>query len=301
MSRFIVIPYIKVQAANFVSNGLLMGGAPLMATAMFCHHLARQLECKDKGFHYIHHDTQKLGSRATYERFAPAQRRSATFIGKKDYVSGTNSLSLQPTASCHLLFSLVLEVEDSDPDKNIVLNTLQRSKFAGGHILEFGKIEVFKNLKKALAQISSGFLIRDRQDLLTNYQKEYKVNRLQAFTQLLAFKAQDKHSDVPRLALLPEERLEWLSATTLGYALLEQPTTQRSGIRHADQQDETPHAYAEPLTGLIDYLSLNHVLAEIRKDDSRYPDTYLQQLQWSYGWNKKDDVFLLQQSQNLDD
>ena len=43
MSRFIVIPYIKVQAANFVSNGLLMGGAPLMAAAMFCHHLARQL------------------------------------------------------------------------------------------------------------------------------------------------------------------------------------------------------------------------------------------------------------------
>ena len=300
MSRFIVIPYIKVQAANFVSNGLLMGGAPLMAAAMFGHHLARQLECKDQGFHYIHHDTQKLGGEA-YGRFTPAQRRGATFIGKNDYSSKNKyALSLQPTASCHLLFSLVLEVEDSDPDKDIVLNTLQRSKFAGGHILEFGKIEIFKNLKKALAQISSGFLIRDRQDLLSKYQKEYKVNRLQAFTQLLAYKAQDKHSDVPRLELLPEERLEWLSATTLGYALLEQPTTERSGIRQADQQDETPHAYAEPLTGLIDYLSLNHVLAEIRKDDSFYPDDYLQQLQWSHGWFQND-VFLLQQSQILDD
>lgn len=299
MSRFIVIPYIKVQAANFVSNGLLMGGAPLMAAAMFCHHLARQLECEDKGFHYIHHDTQKLGGEA-YGRFTPAQRRGATFIGKNDYSSKNKyALSLQPTASCHLLFSLVLEVEDSDPDLDIVLNTLQRSKFAGGHILEFGEIKDFKNLKKALAKISSGFLIRDRQDLLSNYQKEYKVNRLQGFTQLLAYKAQDKRSDVPRLALLPEERLEWLSATTLGYALLEQPTTERSGIRHADQQDETSHAYAEPLTGLIDYLSLNHVLAEIAKDDSLYPDDYLKQLQWSHGW-PQDDVFLLQQSQNLD-
>lgn len=299
MSRFIVIPYIKVQAANFVSNGLLMGGAPLFAAAMFCHHLARQLDCEDEGFHYIHHDMQKLGGEA-YGRFTPAQRRGATFIGKTDYSSKNKyALSLQPTASCHLLFSLVLQVDESNPDLGTLIGVLKRSKFAGGHILEFGKIEVVKNLKKALAHINSGFLIRDRHDLLERYQKAYQVNRLQAFTQLLAYKAQDKHSDVPRLALLPEERLEWLSATTLGYALLEQPTTERSGIRHADAQDETPHAYAEPLTGLIDYLSLNHVLAEIRKEDSKYPDDYLKELQWSHGW-LQDDVFVLQQSQNLD-
>lgn len=299
MSRLIVIPYIKVQAANFVSNGLLMGGAPLMAAAMFGHHLARELDCEDEGFHYIHHDMQKLGGEA-YGRFTPAQRRGATFIGKTDYSSKNKyALSLQPTASCHLLFSLVLQVDESSPDISSLIDVLKRSKFAGGHILEFGKIEVVKNLKKALGHINSGFLIRDRQDLLTNYQKAYQVNRLQAFTQLLAYKAQDKHSDVPRLALLPDERLEWLSATTLGYALLEQPTTERTGIRHADAQDETPHAYAEPLTGLIDYLSLNHVLAEIRKEDSKYPDDYLKELQWSYGW-LQDDVFVLQQSQNLD-
>lgn len=299
MSRFIVIPYIQVQAANFVSNGLLMGGAPLFAAAMFCHHLARQLECEDEGFHYIHHDMQGLGGEA-YGRFTPAQRRGATFIGKTDYSSKNKyALSLQPTASCHLLFSLVLQVDESNPDISTLIDVLKRSKFAGGHILEFGKIEVLKNLKKALGQISSGFLIRDRHDLLENYQKVYQVNRLQAFTQLLAYKAQDKHSDVPRLALLPKERLEWLSATTLGYALLEQPTTERSGIRHADEQDETPHAYAEPLTGLIDYLSLNHVLSEIEKEDSDYPDDYLAQLQWSHGW-LQDDVFLLQQNQNSD-
>ncbi|RKG30625.1 type I-F CRISPR-associated protein Csy2 [Acinetobacter tianfuensis] len=299
MSRFIVIPYIKVQAANFVSNGLLMGGAPLMAAAMFSHHLARQLECEDEGFHYIHHDMQGLGGEA-YGRFTPAQRRGATFIGKTDYSSKNKyALSLQPTASCHLLFSLVLQVDESSPDIDTLIDVLKRSKFAGGSILEFGQIQVLKNLKKALRQISSGFLIRDRHDLLENYQKAYQVNRLQAFTQLLAYKAQDKQSDVPRLALLPTERLEWLSATTLGYALLEQPTAERSGIRHADDQEETAHAYAEPLTGLIDYLSLNHVLSEIEKEDSDYPDDYLAELQWSHGW-LQDDVFLLQQNQNSD-
>ncbi len=72
----------------------------------------------------------------------------------------------------------------------------------------------------------------------------------------------------------------------------------RAGIRHADDQDETQHAYAEPLTGLIQYHSLNSILNEIRLETSIYPDDYLEQIQWSYHWIQ-DDVFLLQQNQQF--
>jgi len=98
---------------------------------------------------------------------------------------------------------------------------------------------------------------------------------------------------------LPDETLAWLSAATLGYALLEQPTAERSGIRHADAQKQTEHAYAEPLTGLIQYQSLNQVLNETGLQDSIYPENYLDQLLWSHGWIQ-DDVFLLQQSHNTE-
>ena len=298
MSCFIVIPYIKVQAANFQSNGLMMGGAPLMAAAMFSHHLARQIETEDLGFYYVHHDIQKLGGEA-YGRFTPAQRRGATFIGKTDYSSKNKyALSLQPTASCHLLFSLVIEFDTKRPDLDTLIQILKRSKFAGGHILEFGQIQQEDDAQSALAQISSGFLIQDRHDLLTAYQQAYLVNRLQAFTQLLAHRPQAKNSDTPILERLPDETLAWLSATTLGYALLEQPTAERAGIRHADDQDETQHAYAEPLTGLIQYRSLNQILNEINLETSAYSDDYLEQLQWSHKW-VQDDVFLLQQNQQI--
>lgn len=298
MSCFIVIPYIKVQAANFQSSSLVMGGAPLMAAAMFSHHLARQIETEDIGFYYIHHDIQRLGGEA-YGRFTPAQRRGATFIGKTDYSSKNKyALSLQPTASCHLLLSLVIEFNTRRPDLDTLLETIKRSKFAGGHILEFGQIKEADDAQEALSQISSGFLIQDRHDLLTAYQQAYRVNRLQAFTQLLAHRPQAKNSDTPVLEHLPNETLAWLSATTLGYALLEQPTTNRAGIRNADDQDETQHAYAEPLTGLIQYHSLNQILHEINLETSAYPDDYLKQLQWSHGW-VQDDVFLLQQNQQI--
>lgn len=298
MSCFVVIPYIKVQAANFQSNGLIMGGAPLMAAAMFSHHLARQIDETDLGFYYVHHDIQRLGGEA-YGRFTPAQRRGATFIGKTDYSSKNKyALSLQPTASCHLLFSLVIEFDTRRPDLDTLIQTIKRSKFAGGHILEFGQVQDSKSAEDALSQISSGFLVQDRNDLLTAYQNAYQVNRLQAFTQLLAHRPQKNDSDLPVLDLLPNETLAWLSATTLGYALLEQPTAERAGIRNTDDKDETRHAYAEPLTGVIQYRSLNQILQEIRLKTSVYPDDYLGQLQWSYGW-VQDDVFLLQQNQQI--
>jgi len=298
MSSFVVIPYLKVQAANFQNSGILMGGAPLMAAAMLSHHLARQIESEDLGFYYIHHDTQRLGGQA-YGRFTPAQRRGAVFIGKNDYSSKNKyALSLQPTASCHLLCSLVICFEEDRLDLDSLFKVLKRSKFAGGHILEFGQLKIFEDAEQALKHIGSGFLIQDRHDLLEQYQKAYKVNRLTAFTQLLAQRPRPKGDPEPVLALLPQENLAWLSATTLGYALLEPSHLERSGVRHADTQDQTAHAYAEPLTGLIQYQSLNHLLHECSLDQSDYPADYLDQLIWSHSW-KQDDVFLLQQNLSI--
>lgn len=290
MSRYVVIPRMRVQNANMQTNGVLLGGVPLFAANMFAHHLARQLGTQEEGIIYIHHDQQRLGGQA-YGRFTPAQRRGAVFIGKKDYSSKNKyALSLQPTASCHLEFSLVIKFSSSRISPEKLTNILKRSRFAGGQIIEFLEITIHaeNELETALKKIKTGFAILDRQDLLIEYQQRKQINRVQAFTQLLALKA-----DALR-AFFNDQNLSWISATNLGYALLEPLTDQRAGIRQAQDQETTAHAYAEPLTGIVQYFSLGEIL---RRNTEAEDDTWhnLQKLLWTYHW-PQDDIFLLKQN-----
>ncbi|MDC5045244.1 type I-F CRISPR-associated protein Csy2 [Acinetobacter baumannii] len=290
MSRYVVIPRMRVQNANMQTNGVLLGGVPLFAANMFAHHLARQLGTQEQGIIYIHHDQQRLGGQA-YGRFTPAQRRGAVFIGKKDYSSKNKyALSLQPTASCHLEFSLVIKFSSSRISPEKLTNILKRSRFAGGQIIEFLEITTHaeNELETALKKIKTGFAILDRQDLLIEYQQRKQINRVQAFTQLLALKA-----DALR-AFFNDQNLSWISATNLGYALLEPLTDQRAGIRQAQDQETTAHAYAEPLTGIVQYFSLGEIL---RRNTEAEDDTWhnLQKLLWTYHW-PQDDIFLLKQN-----
>lgn len=290
MSRYVVIPRMRIQNANMQTNGLLLGGVPLFAANMFAHHLARQLGTTDEGIIYIHHDQQRLGGQA-YGRFTPAQRRGAVFIGKKDYSSKNKyALSLQPTASCHLEFSLVIKFSSSRISPEKLTNILKRSRFAGGQIIEFLEVTTHaeNELETALKKIKTGFAILDRQDLLIEYQQRKQINRVQAFTQLLALKA-----DALR-TFFNDQNLSWISATNLGYALLEPLTDQRAGIRQAQDQETTAHAYAEPLTGIVQYFSLGEIL---RKNTEAEDDTWhnLQKLLWTYHW-PQDDIFLLKQN-----
>lgn len=290
MSRYVVIPRMRVQNANMQTNGVLLGGVPLFAANMFAHHLARQLGTQDEGIIYIHHDQQRLGGQA-YGRFTPAQRRGAVFIGKKDYSSKNKyALSLQPTASCHLEFSLVIKFSSSRISPEKLTNILKRSRFAGGQIIEFLEITTHaeNELETALKKIKTGFAILDRQDLLIEYQQRKQINRVKAFTQLLALKA-----DALR-TFFNDQNLSWISATNLGYALLEPLTDQRAGIRQAQDQETTAHAYAEPLTGIVQYFSLSEIL---RKNTEAEDDTWhnLQKLLWTYHW-PQDDIFLLKQN-----
>jgi CRISPR-associated protein Csy2 len=290
MSRYVVIPRVRVQNANMQTNGFLLGGVPLFAANMFAHHLARQLGTQEEGIIYIHQDQQRLGGQA-YGRFTPAQRRGAVFIGKKDYSSKNKyALSLQPTASCHLEFSLVIKFSSSRISPEKLTNILKRSRFAGGQIIEFLDITTHaeNELETALKKIKTGFAILDRQDLLIEYQQRKQINRVQAFTQLLALKA-----DALR-AFFNDQNLSWISATNLGYALLEPLTDQRAGIRQAQDQETTAHAYAEPLTGIVQYFSLSEIL---RKNTEAEDDTWhnLQKLLWTYHW-PQDDIFLLKQN-----
>lgn len=326
MSFLAVIPHIRVQGANLQTSGILLGGVPLMASTMFAHALARKLSVKDTGVIYIHHDRQDLGGFA-YGRFTPAQRRGSAFINKNDYSSkNPNALSLQPTASCHLHLSLVIRFDGRRrPRLADLQKLLMNSRFAGGQITSYGEVEWAddneKTLKDVLGNtIKTGFVVLDRQDVLLAYQQSQNLNRLQAFTRLLALT-----KDGLNHAFGEYHGLSFLSATNLGYALLEEPKTDRTGVRQAYTLDndviETPHAYAEPLIGLVQYVSIRQLLnfAKVQPSDDvdlseeeqepyqpqnpiaeplRQLSDNPQELFWQYQWQTHDggDVFLLRQS-----
>ena len=322
MSFLAVIPHIQVQGANLQTSGILLGGVPLMASTMFAHALARKLSVKDTGVIYIHHDRQDLGGFA-YGRFTPAQRRGSAFINKNDYSSkNPNALSLQPTASCHLHLSLVIRF-DCVIDSDVLIELLNNQRFAGGQIIAIGTVEIFeeKDLSKFFSKnIKTGFEVLDRHDVLLAYQQSQNLNRLQAFTRLLALT-----KDGLNHAFGEYHGLSFLSATNLGYALLEEPKTDRTGVRQAYTLDndviETPHAYAEPLIGLVQYVSIRQLLnfAKVQPSDDvdlseeeqepyqpqnpiaeplRQLSDNPQELFWQYQWQTHNggDVFLLRQS-----
>ena len=326
MSFLAVIPHIQVQGANLQTSGILLGGVPLMASTMFAHALARKLGVKDTGVIYIHHDRQDLGGFA-YGRFTPAQRRGSAFINKNDYSSkNPNALSLQPTASCHLHLSLVIRFDGRRrPRLADLQKLLMNSRFAGGQITSYGAVEWAddneKTLKDVLGNtIKTGFVVLDRQDVLLAYQQSQNLNRLQAFTRLLALT-----KDGLNHAFGEYHGLSFLSATNLGYALLEDPKTDRTGVRQAYTLEQavipTPHAYAEPLIGLVQYVSIRQLLNVANAQNSDNLDLYEeeqkpqqppnliteplrqlsdnpQELFWQYQWQTHDggDVFLLRQS-----
>ena len=326
MSFFAVIPHIRVQGANLHTSGILLGGSHLMASSMFAHALARKLGVQDTGVIYIHHDRQDLGGFA-YGRFTPAQRRGSAFINKNDYSSkNPHALSLQPTASCHLHFSLIIRFDGRRrPRLADLQNLLVNSRFAGGQVISVGKIAWADDNETTLRSllgdiIKTGFVILDRQDVLIAYQQLEKLNRLQAFTRLLALT-----KDGLIHALGEHHGLSFLSATNLGYALLEDPKTDRTGVRQAYTLEQepipTPHAYAEPLIGLVQYVSIRQLLnfAQQQNQNSNESDKeensaekslnpiaeplgelseHLNGLFWQYQWQQHDggDVFLLKQA-----
>lgn len=230
---YLLIPRIRVEAANALSCSWVINAAPVNAALLFGHALGRELQEDALGVAYIHHDAQHLGERIKYGDYAPQQRRGASFINKDDYASGSHSLSLQPTASVHLTVSLIIAF---DEDAEIAVADLERlllgRRFAGGRVVEYGQPALYDDVALLNKRVPSGFWVIDRSDLLQSEQ--------QTPTQRLIDLCGAAHSS---------ERVPWLVPTVLGYLTLTAPTT-KSGVREGYE-----HSYAEPVVGLVQYFS----------------------------------------------
>lgn len=280
---YLLIQNMRVQAANMHHSSFLVGGPPVMAAYLFGHAMGRELGFSVTGASLIHHQMTPLGQFA-YGTFMPQQRRSAslTFTNKagKDYSSkNKQALSLQPVATAHLRVSLVLEVDDT-PSSDAVRGFLAGravtgfdpkcgksstgGRFSGGQIVGHGLVDSFEDVDAALKQVTSGFFVMDRKELLEPRDGKHQAELL-----------------IEHLGCYPDKvpGASWLSSACVGYAAITSFEA-RDGARSG-----CDHAYAEPLIGMVQYRSVRDAPKEIF-------DVF-----WSPQWVSVD-VFRVHQSQS---
>ncbi len=271
---------IRIRAANALAGNYTVNAAPIMAIVLFVHNLGLKTGCRPRRVAILHHDGQLLGEFGSdgFYDFHPQQRRGATFIDATDYSSkNPHALSLQPTASCHLVLSLLIEVE-GPVNLQKVRRFLHSARIAGGNIDEVGNVEAHDDLDAL--KLRNGYWLIERSDLMAAH--EHPVD---ALVVAIGSRPVRNKTEAEDTSSLPAS---WLAATVLGYAAIT-PFAHRDGVRmtskHPDDDGGQPlHAYSEPLLGLVQYVS--------RRDYGPRPIPF-----WEHTW-LQDDVFVVRQTQS---
>ncbi len=277
---YLLLTRLHIRGANALGGNYAMTPAQVMACVLFGHNLGLKTNCRPLRVAILHHDAQMLGeygSNGFYD-FHPQQRRGATFIDRVDYSSkNAHALSLQPTASCHLTLSLLIDVKGS-VNIDRIRRFLCTARIAGGCIDHYGEIAAAHDLDEL--PLPKGFWLIERSDLLQT--ETSPVDALVAAIGRKAAKREAATQD-PGAALpaLPES---WLAASVLGYAMTT-PFETRAGVRQTDQGETPLHAFCEPLLGLVQYVSTG--------DYGARPIPF-----WEHTW-LDDDVFLVRQSESI--
>jgi len=274
--EYLLLPRLQVQAANAQAAWWLVNAAPVVAANLFAHNLGRQTGRTPEagpfpvGVGIIHHHAQILGDRLPKSnRFHPQQRRGAVLIDKKDYPdprAGEKQrpmLSLQPTVTCHLNWSLLLAYDEAPPSSNRLEAFLARARLAGGQIIGHAQPQSLESLAEVRKAVRSGHWLVERQDLLEG-QGDPLDAMIRAVTQpgeaapasAAAATPDQAPETISGQAESPPENHQpsntWIVPATLGYAPLT-GFTRREGAR-----ENYPHAYAEPLVGLVQYVRVHH-------------------------------------------
>ena len=256
---YLVFPRVRVQAANMLSASFLMGGPPVFAAyglgEALCFHLGGG--AKVTGMALIHHNREALGQ-SFYGVFSPQQRRAAAFtFGKSangsDYSSkNPHALSLQPVACAHLRVSIIWELEQVAGVME-AREFLHRARLSGGLVTGHGEIVLEESLEAAFDRVGNGYVVTDRRDMLEDKGKN------QAELLVEALGAQPSAG----------EDNTWLSATCLGYAAITS-FEHRGGARCG-----YPHAFAEPLVGMVQYRSLRQWRKEADAEEALWRPVWL--------------------------
>jgi CRISPR-associated protein Csy2 len=282
---YLLLPRLEIQAANAQSAWWLINAAPVVAATLFAHNLGRRTGVFPEAVGIVHHHGQLLGERF-YGKLRPQQRRGAVFIDGNDYPQPRTGekqrpqLSLQPTASCHLNWSLLLAFDGRQgvPPMPKVESFLAGARLAGGQIVDRAQPLALENREEVQKTVRSGHWIVERMDLMAPAEGDPLDALIRATTRPAPRRDEEKHGETTVSAAGPAELpASWIVPATLGYAAVTE-FARRGGVREGYL-----HAYAEPLVGLVQYVSVHEFAGRPLP-------------LWRHGW-PRDDVFVVTQKE----
>ncbi|WP_018871531.1 MULTISPECIES: type I-F CRISPR-associated protein Csy2 [unclassified Thioalkalivibrio] len=285
---YLALPHLQVQQANALSTQWMISLCPVMAAVLMSHALGRALKVQPSGVAIIHHDAYLRAESFGDDRH-PHQFRASTYIDGDDYSSHSKdpTLSLQPTATMDLEWSLVLRFDEDLPERALrkVHTFLQRGRLAGGLIVDYRDPVLGYSLKGRSGGdrsnwgvidrvVGGGHILADRSSLLTGKGPHTRIDRL------LALAGNDPDPE----ASGAQPFSGWLTPAVLGYALTS------SVESRANVRNDLPHAYCEPMVGLVEYIGLRTL--------QEHPDLNPEDLFWRYSW-PHEAAFMLDQDVDL--
>lgn len=289
--KYIVLHRLKVCRANALAAPFLASPIPLFAAAMLGHALGDDTNTPISSVLYIHHDAHLLSEKLTTKngemnitRVYPHQYRAAHFIDKNDYSSHKNkavekvvekikgapkdprtyskSLSLQPVFNSDIEVTLVFGFDSEwSPAVESIERSLNGRRLAGGTIHKMSGVHILDTFEEVLRTVGNGFVVMDRSDVLRH------DNSMAHFVQKL---------------LHPEEvdgKRPWRTATVCGYSMITE-FKQKKNVRK-----DALHAYAEPLVGLFDLLSVRNIATTYAQQTPLEAHNTHNQLFFSWAWS----------------
>lgn len=239
--KYLVLPRLEVKNANAQPSIWLVTAPAPTAYMGFAHNVGRMLGAAARGVVIVHHDYALRAERIKHE-VLPHQFRAASLINSTDYASSNRyALSLQPQARCDVVVSLGIAFDDDAAIPMSQLHAwLPAARVAGGTLDSWAKPAICLDMSALRARVGYGWAVRERADLMAC--QPHERDRLDAL--LRATHASAYEVD------------PWVMPTLLGYRAIT-PFARRSRAR-----DDYPHAFAEPLIGLIQYESLRQLRDE---------------------------------------
>lgn len=289
--KYIVLHRVKTRRANTLATPFLASPVVLFAAAMLGHALGDDTKTPISSVMYVHHDAHLLGEKLTIKNgdnykttVFPHQYRAAHFIDKNDYSShksnpsGTKiekikgapkdprtyskSLSLQPVFNADIEVSLVFGFDSNlSPSVERIKQSLEGRRLAGGTIDAIADVEIIDTFDGVLESIGTGFVLLDRSDVLQHN------NSMDHFIENL-FNPEPVENKRP-----------WRAATVCGYSMITD-FAQKKNVRN-----DSLHAYAEPLVGLFDLLSVRNILSMYNQQTPMDAQHTKNKLFFSWAWS----------------
>jgi len=260
MKTFLIIKRMLVQHANAMVSWNVVGAPAITAHLGFSRALGMAWSLNATGVAILHHGIEYEGNYNKYGVLSPNRVRGVP-IQTEEKDRSKFVLADQPFALSHYEVSLVIELEGEEEDiaafrDDVVTgHTLKQAlmanmRFAGGTILSIQDVMLSDFYREALEKLprTGHFVLDVSHELLPIKEDEDQLDRAIALL-YPAEKAVDNEKDDEAV----NSKRRWLALSNLGCILVSDVAC-RTGVRQG-----LPHAYAEPLLGLIEYAPLRRV------------------------------------------